>query len=119
MRSTRRDIPSVSCLFSFFFLMIRRPPRSTLFPYTTLFRSLPRTLGLGVSQLNQLVNIALASFLVQGSIAFLSYGWLLLMVPLNIFAMAVSTAIFPTLATQSATGQREEERFTFLFGLRL
>src|SRR3712207_9472682 len=26
----------------FFFLMIRRPPRSTLFPYTTLFRSLNR-----------------------------------------------------------------------------
>src|SRR2546430_5685508 len=26
----------------FFFLMIRRPPRSTLFPYTTLFRSLGR-----------------------------------------------------------------------------
>src|SRR5215217_8508522 len=25
-------------LFDFFFLMIRRPPRSTLFPYTTLFR---------------------------------------------------------------------------------
>src|SRR5260370_31083811 len=30
----------VTFLFSdFFFLMIRRPPRSTLFPYTTLFRS--------------------------------------------------------------------------------
>src|SRR6266581_5091161 len=30
----------VACYsFSFFFLMIRRPPRSTLFPYTTLFRS--------------------------------------------------------------------------------
>src|SRR5260221_5882133 len=27
-------------MFIFFFLMIRRPPRSTLFPYTTLFRSL-------------------------------------------------------------------------------
>src|SRR3982751_7003645 len=27
------------CLIFFFFLMIRRPPRSTLFPYTTLFRS--------------------------------------------------------------------------------
>src|SRR2546422_10895634 len=26
-------------IFFFFFLMIRRPPRSTLFPYTTLFRS--------------------------------------------------------------------------------
>src|SRR3989442_10872507 len=30
---------SLSYLISFFFLMIRRPPRSTLFPYTTLFRS--------------------------------------------------------------------------------
>src|SRR4030042_1957266 len=29
------------CVF-FFFLMIRRPPRSTLFPYTTLFRSVGR-----------------------------------------------------------------------------
>src|SRR3954464_7643877 len=27
------------CRLGFFFLMIRRPPRSTLFPYTTLFRS--------------------------------------------------------------------------------
>src|SRR6266480_6972581 len=31
-------MPSFAPLF-FFFLMIRRPPRSTLFPYTTLFRS--------------------------------------------------------------------------------
>src|SRR5215813_14533262 len=34
-----------SFLFCFFFLMIRRPPRSTLFPYTTLFRSRPGTAG--------------------------------------------------------------------------
>src|SRR5258708_8172728 len=34
-------VSRVSCgaCSSFFFLMIRRPPRSTLFPYTTLFRS--------------------------------------------------------------------------------
>src|SRR5437016_7195386 len=31
---------SLLVIFLFFFLMIRRPPRSTLFPYTTLFRSL-------------------------------------------------------------------------------
>src|SRR3712207_7788917 len=32
----------------FFFLMIRRPPRSTLFPYTTLFRSsVPRWFSVG------------------------------------------------------------------------
>src|SRR2546427_10582014 len=36
-------IPTVSFVFFFFFLMIRRPPRSTLFPYTTLFRSLRAT----------------------------------------------------------------------------
>src|SRR2546430_9590606 len=34
------------CVFCFFFLMIRRPPRSTLFPYTTLFRSLSGAAGI-------------------------------------------------------------------------
>src|ERR1044071_10118007 len=36
-------IPAHYVLRFFFFLMIRRPPRSTLFPYTTLFRSHPHT----------------------------------------------------------------------------
>src|SRR2546422_8796802 len=44
----RYNISSVISMFIcfFFFLMIRRPPRSTLFPYTTLFRSVsdPRVL---------------------------------------------------------------------------
>src|SRR6478672_13355025 len=35
---TRRSSKHL-CVSSLFFLMIRRPPRSTLFPYTTLFRS--------------------------------------------------------------------------------
>src|SRR5258708_5178323 len=39
----------------FFFLMIRRPPRSTLFPYTTLFRSCARSASLSV------VGVAAAS----------------------------------------------------------
>src|SRR5260221_9374925 len=34
-----------ACACFVFFLMIRRPPRSTLFPYTTLFRSSPATGG--------------------------------------------------------------------------
>src|SRR5436309_14502450 len=34
----------------FFFLMIRRPPRSTLFPYTTLFRSLVLAAGAGLAR---------------------------------------------------------------------
>src|SRR5215216_797215 len=43
MRAFHLIVPSpMFVLFLFFFLMIRRPPRSTLFPYTTLFRSCRR-----------------------------------------------------------------------------
>src|SRR5207237_9316815 len=43
--SSSHIIFSADTSFSFFFfLMIRPPPRSTLFPYTTLFRSLRKTL---------------------------------------------------------------------------
>src|SRR5438067_5799878 len=39
-RTVLPALPPLSrALLPFFFLMIRRPPRSTLFPYTTLFRS--------------------------------------------------------------------------------
>src|SRR5258708_33498033 len=40
-----KQIYPLSRLVFFFFLMIRRPPRSTLSPYTTLFRSRPRRSG--------------------------------------------------------------------------
>src|SRR2546425_4737098 len=38
-------LPLLFSFLFFFFLMIRRPPRSTLFPYTTLFRSLDRAVA--------------------------------------------------------------------------
>src|ERR1051326_9423703 len=40
MRATLSHLCAVVMVCFFFFLMIRRPPRSTLFPYTTLFRSI-------------------------------------------------------------------------------
>src|SRR3989442_11718581 len=43
-----RRLLSAILNFVFFFLMIRRPPRSTLFPYTTLFRSIVTGLAAGV-----------------------------------------------------------------------
>src|ERR1022692_754017 len=51
-RDDRQVVRRVFQRLCFFFLMIRRPPRSTLFPYTTLFRSAgsthpPRTGGHG------------------------------------------------------------------------
>jgi putative peptidoglycan lipid II flippase len=81
--------------------------------------TVPRVLGLGVSQLSQVVTVALASLLVAGSIAYLSYAWLILMVPLGVAAMAISTAMFPTMAQEMALQHREEAQRTFLLGLRL
>src|SRR5438093_12382902 len=48
----------ISSLFSpfLFFLMIRRPPRSTLFPYTTLFRSEQPAPGLRGHRLGRLLH---------------------------------------------------------------
>src|SRR6266498_2341233 len=40
-----RGLPGTGVIDDLFFLMIRRPPRSTLFPYTTLFRSSGRRRG--------------------------------------------------------------------------
>src|SRR5256885_17225594 len=52
MQHRLRDFIGSDCgsivLLLFFFLMIRRPPRSTLFPYTTLFRSVVFELGDGI-----------------------------------------------------------------------
>src|SRR2546422_4657772 len=54
----------------FFFLMIRRPPRSTLFPYTTLFRSLgPELTDIGARRSAAYIRAALldpASALPEG-----------------------------------------------------
>src|SRR3712207_7976786 len=46
---------------SFFFLMIRRPPRSTLFPYTTLFRS-----DLHQTEAGDLAHLQTGSILLHG-----------------------------------------------------
>src|SRR5258708_29855384 len=46
------NMPDFAVALFFFFLMIRRPPRSTLFPYTTLFRSLCGQALEGICRLN-------------------------------------------------------------------
>src|SRR6266511_5358055 len=51
MREGTRPPPTLH--LPFFFLMIRRPPRSTLFPYTTLFRSVDHCLAGRLQRLQQ------------------------------------------------------------------
>lgn len=79
----------------------------------------PRIIGLGVNQLNQLVTVALASFLSEGSIAYLNYAWLMVMVPLGVVAMGTSTAVFPELSRQVAVERFDAARRTFHLGLGL
>jgi putative peptidoglycan lipid II flippase len=79
----------------------------------------PRILGLLFVQLHFLVNTILASRLQAGSLSALNYAWLLMLLPLGIFAQAIATVIFPTFATQVANEQRQEMRATFALILRL
>jgi putative peptidoglycan lipid II flippase len=73
----------------------------------------PRMLGLLFVQLHFLVNISLASRLATGSVAALNYAWLLMLLPLGVFAQAIATAIFPTFAAQVAAGHETQMRTTF------
>lgn len=79
----------------------------------------PRVLGLGVVQLNKVLSTVLfASFLVQRSMAYLDYAWLMIMTPLAL-AMAVGTAVFPTLSESSTLKRQTQLQQVFLLSLRM
>ncbi len=79
----------------------------------------PRVLGLLFVQLHFLVNTILASTLVAGSLSALNYAWLLMLLPLGIFAQAIATVAFPTFAAQVAAGRSDAMRSSFGLILRL
>lgn len=66
----------------------------------------PRVLGLLFVQMHFLVNTILASGLAEGSLSALNYAWLLMLLPLGIFAQAIGTVVFPTFAAQVAAGEQ-------------
>jgi putative peptidoglycan lipid II flippase len=72
----------------------------------------PRVLGILFVQMQFLVNTILASGLSAGSLVALNNAWLLLMLPLGIFAQSVATAVFPTFAAQVAAQQTDAMRRT-------
>ncbi|NMB00229.1 MAG: murein biosynthesis integral membrane protein MurJ [Firmicutes bacterium] len=80
---------------------------------------LPAILGLSISQVNVIVNQNLASTLETGSIVALRLANRLINFPLGIFAMGISTAVFPTLARLVAKGEKSEFVRTLSFGLRV
>ena len=62
----------------------------------------PRVLGLAAFQLNLLVTVFFASTVSDEAISAVNYAWLIMMTPLGVFGMAISTAVFPTMAEQAA-----------------
>ena len=62
----------------------------------------PRVIGLAAAQLNFFVATYFASRIGTAEISDLNYAWLLAQLPLAIFGMAISTAVFPRLADQAA-----------------
>ncbi len=70
--------------------------------------SLPRTLTLSTNQLASFFLIALASFMTAGSISIFNLALNLQSVPLTIFGVSYSSAIFPTLSKFFVKGERTE-----------
>ncbi len=62
----------------------------------------PRVIGLAAFQLNFVVATFFASTVGTGAISAVNYAWLVVMTPLGLFGMAISTAIFPRMAEQAA-----------------
>lgn len=79
---------------------------------------LPRMAGLAAAQANFVVAIFFASRLEEGSISALSYAWMLAIMPLALFGVAIATAVFPTMAQQAATNSLDRMQSTLYASLR-
>jgi len=68
----------------------------------------PAMLGNSTAQISSFIDTYLASFLVSGSISYLYYGNRIFQLPLALFAIATSTALFPTIAKSIKNGNSEK-----------
>src|SRR5438876_6840856 len=78
----------------------------------------PRTLALGAVQIVFFVDTFLASGMPTGSLVALNYAFQLLMLPLGVFSIAISAAIFPTLSHFASLGQVNRMRDAVQQGIR-
>ena len=80
---------------------------------------LPITIGSAVYQINIVIGTLLGSTLSEGSVTYLYFADRLVQFPLGIFAMAVSTAVLPSLSRQAAAQDYEGLKQTFTQALKL
>lgn len=80
---------------------------------------LPTIFGSAIYQINQLVGTLLASLLREGSVSYLYYADRLVQFPLGVFAIAISTAVLPSLSREAAEGDLVRLKETLSHALRL
>ncbi len=79
----------------------------------------PAVFGAAVYQLNIFVGTLLASLLPSGSVSYLYYADRLVQFPLGVFAIALATAVLPTLSRQAAQENMAGLRESFSYALRM
>ena len=79
----------------------------------------PAIFGAAVYQMNIVVSRLLASHLPEGSVSYLYYADRLVQFPLGIFAIAVATAVLPSLSKQAALDDMAGLRLSFSYALKL
>jgi len=80
---------------------------------------IPTLIGSSVAQVNLLLDMVIATFLVSGSVSWLYYSDRLLEFPLGVFGVALSTVILPNLSRKFATKNPQAFSATLDWALRL
>jgi putative peptidoglycan lipid II flippase len=78
----------------------------------------PRLLGVGVVQLNLVVNVIIATGLPVGSLAAIRNAWMVMTMPQVVIAQAIAIAALPTFSAQAARGATGEMRTSLAATLR-
>ena len=79
----------------------------------------PVTVGAGVTRLTAIVDNLLASRLVEGSVAALSYGFLLVRMPFGVIGLSLGRSVLPAMSEAAAAKDGEKFCRTLLWGLRM
>ncbi|MFH1673851.1 MAG: murein biosynthesis integral membrane protein MurJ [Pseudomonadota bacterium] len=79
---------------------------------------IPAVLGSAVYTISSFIGTLLASLLPEGSVSYLYYADRLVQFPLGVFAIAIGTAVLPSLSRQAASHDMDALRDTFAYALR-
>ncbi|MBW2566702.1 MAG: murein biosynthesis integral membrane protein MurJ [Deltaproteobacteria bacterium] len=101
-----------------FHLLVRGPLYHSAIKRIGLLMT-PAVFGAAVYQINILVGTLLATLLPEGSVSYLYYADRMVQFPLGVFAIALATAVLPSLSKQAVMNDMEGLRSSFSYALRL